>query len=607
MAFSPAFLDELRARINLSEVIARRVQLKKAGGRAEWSGLCPFHNERTPSFTVSDDKGFYHCFGCGENGSAIDFVMKTDGLSFPEAVERLALNAGMEIPRDTPEERSRQEKRKTLIDVTDAACRFFERQLRMPEGRTAFEYLHNRGIDDGTIGRFRLGFSPDTRGALKAALAREGFAEELMIEAGLLIRPPEERHDRTPYDRFRGRAMFPIADRRGRVIAFGGRALGDGEPKYLNSPETPIFHKGRVLYALDQALASARKVGRIIVCEGYMDVIALHKAGITQAVAPLGTALTEDHLGALWQVAPEPVLCFDGDAAGVRAAHRAAERALPLLRAGTGLRFAELPGGDDPDALVRDRGTRAMEAIITAAHPLSEFLWRMELGARAPQTPEARAALQRRLSDHTRRIADPGLRSQFSQAFKDRLWNLGRTARTAQRGMQPATAAMKVNLTGVQTGQGDPGRRRLEILLLCLINHPEIYDHVGEKLGEISFAKAGDDLDNLRQQALKTLARETGLETGALTNHLTDSGLGKVLSSLVARGVLLDAYFARPEASVEDALAGWNETYFLHSAGALKDQIREAERALAENFTDEALQHLIALKAQQHQARTGGN
>ncbi|MEQ8666521.1 MAG: DNA primase [Rhodospirillales bacterium] len=605
MAFSPAFLDELRVRSSLSDVIGKRVQLKKAGGRGEWSGLCPFHNEKTPSFTVSDDKGFYHCFGCGEHGSVFDFVMKTEGLSFPEAVERLAHDAGLEVPRDTPEERRRQEKRKTLVDVTEAAAQYFQRMLRMPEGKAALDYLHGRGVDDETIRTFRLGFAPDARGALKAALTKDGFTDEMMVEAGLLIVPPEERQDRTPYDRFRGRVMFPIADKRGNAIAFGGRAMGDAEPKYLNSPETPIFHKGRVLYALDHALAPARKSGRLIVCEGYMDVIALHRAGIAEAVAPLGTALTEEHLTELWRVVPEPLLCFDGDNAGQRAAGRAAERALPALKAGIGLRFAELPKGHDPDTLIRDRGTNAMEHVIAAAQPLSEIIWRMELGERAPTTPEGRAALQSRLSNHTRRIEDPSVRGQFTQTFKDRIWQLGRTG--GRKGQQRDKAdPASLTLSGPQTGHGDPVRRRLEILLACLINHPEIYDTVGEKLGALDFSKAGPDLDNLRQQALKTLARETGLETGALADHLTHLGLGAALTSLTAGSVLLDAYFARSEAPLDEALSGWNETYALLRAGDLMDEIREAEQVLAEEFSDEAWQRVKALKQQQHQNNQDG-
>jgi len=599
MSFSPAFLDDVRNRTSLADLIGKRVQLKKAGGRGEWSGLCPFHNEKTPSFTVSDDKGFYHCFGCGEHGSAFDFVMKTEGLSFPEAVERLALAAGLDVPRDSPEERHRQEKRRTLEDVTEAACQWFERQLRMPEGQAALKYLRDRGLDDAAIKHFRLGFAPDSRGGLKGALIREGFAEDLLVEAGLLIRPPEERQDRTPYDRFRGRVMFPIANRRGQVIAFGGRILGDGEPKYLNSPETPIFHKGRVLYALNHALPAARKSGRIVVAEGYMDVIALHRAGFEDAVAPLGTALTEDHLRELWRVVAEPVLCFDGDNAGQRAAGRAAERALPALSPGKGLRFAELPKGDDPDTLIRDRGPEAMAQVLDAALPLSEVLWRMETAERPPSTPEARAALQRSLGDHAKRIEDPTVRTHFQQAFKDRLWKLGRERQRGGRGSDDRAATMR--LSGGEAHAQDPVRRRLEILLACLLNHPELYDQIGEKLGVLDFSRAGADLDNLRQQALKTLARNSALDSAGLADHLTSQDAGRAYEKLVAGGVLVDAYFARTEASADDALRGWEETYGLVQADSLKEEIREAEQALAQEFSEEAWQRVKALKSQQYQ------
>ncbi len=602
MAFSPAFLDDVRARTGLADLIGKRVQLKKHG--REWMGLCPFHNEKTPSFTINEEKGFYHCFGCGEHGSAFDFVMKTEGLSFPEAVERLARAAGLDVPQDSPEERQRQEKRKTLEDVTEAACQWFERQLRMPEGQAALRYLKDRGLDDATIRHFRLGFAPDSRGALKGTLNRGGYDDDLMVEAGLLIRPPEDRNDRTPYDRFRGRVIFPISNRRGQVIAFGGRILGDGEPKYLNSPETPIFHKGRVLYALDHALAAARKSERLIVAEGYMDVIALHRAGFEDAVAPLGTALTEDHLRELWRVAPEPVLCFDGDNAGRRAAGRAAERTLPVLTPGKGLRFAELPKGDDPDTLIRDRGPEAMVQVLAAALPLSEVLWRMETAERPPSTPEARAALQRRLGDHTRRIEDPTVRSHFQQAFKDRLWKLGRGG-SQGHGRQGRGGADRgetsIRLSGGEAHTQDPVRRRLEILLACLLNHPELYDQIGEKLGALDYAKAGADLDNLRQQALKTLAFSDALDSGGLADHLSKQGAGLAYEKLVSGGVVVDAWFARAEASTEEALTGWEETFGLVQADSLKEEIREAERALAEEFSEEAWQRVKALKSQQYQ------
>lgn len=612
MAFPHQFLDELKLRSSLSEVIGRRVQLRKKG--REWEGLCPFHKEKTPSFTVNEEKGFYHCFGCGEHGSVFDFVMKTDGLSFPETVERLAQDAGMQVPQDTPEERHRAERRKGLEDVTEAACKWFERNLYMPEGKAALDYLRGRGLDDKTIKEFRLGFAPNSRNALKGALEREDIPENMLVDAGLLIRPPndrpDDRRDKSPYDRFRGRVMFPIMNRQGRPIAFGGRIMGDGEPKYLNSPETPIFHKGQVLYGLGQALAAARKSGHMTVTEGYMDVIALSMAGFKEAVAPLGTALTEDHLRALWKVVHEPVLCFDGDNAGRRAAARAAERALPLLKSGYGLRFAELPQGEDPDTLVRGKGVEAMQGILDTALPLSEVLWRMETSGRVPATPEDRAALQTRLGEHTRRIDDPTVRSHFAASFKDRIWQssggaqgggAGRGGRNAARGGQNR-AGMAISSAGARTQQVDPARRRLEILLATLINHPILYDDISEQLGAMDFTPAGESLDNLRQEVLKTLAVESGLDNRGLLDHLNESGFAGVLSTLMGPDVLGDAFFARPEAEPRDALDGWEETFGRMQGKDLESEIVEAQKQLEEDFTEENWERLQFLRKQMNDA-----
>ena len=302
MAFSPQFLDEVRDRSGLVSVIGRRVRLQKKG--REFVGLCPFHNEKTPSFTVNEDKGFYHCFGCGEHGSVFDFVMKVENLSFPEAVERLAGEAGMEMPVDTPQERERAKRAATHYDLLERACLYYENQLRLPAGLPALRYLQNRGVTEDAIKTFRLGYAPDKRDGLRGELASEGIAEQLMVEAGLLIQPDDRSRNR--YDRFRGRLIYPILDKKGRIISFGGRILREGEPKYLNSPETPLFHKGRTLYGLSQALASARKKQQLIVTEGYTDVIALHQAGFDTGVAPLGTALTEDQIQLLWRVTREP-------------------------------------------------------------------------------------------------------------------------------------------------------------------------------------------------------------------------------------------------------------------------------------------------------------
>src|SRR5712691_5494309 len=410
MAFPPGFLDELRSRVPLSDLVGRRIRLTRRG--REQAGLCPFHNEKTPSFYVVEDKGFFHCFGCGAHGDAIGFLMRADNLDFIEAVERLAGEAGIAVPQQTPQDRERAQRQKTLLEALAAAADFYEAQLWSPSGARARDYLARRGLDPETIRRFRLGWAPDDRQALRRSLAAD-FPDALLIEGGLLHRQPpsappgaapEAGSEGEPSDYFRNRVMFPIGDRAGRVIAFGGRVLGDGQPKYLNSPDTPLFEKGRVLYGWSAARAGAGRDAEAggpgaIVTEGYMDVIALHRAGFATAVAPLGTALTEFQLSELWRLAPEPILCFDGDAAGQRAAARALRRALPLLRPGQSLRFASLPSGEDPDSVVRTKGRGHFDQILAAARPLSGVLWELELGGRRLDTPERRADLERRLTE----------------------------------------------------------------------------------------------------------------------------------------------------------------------------------------------------------------
>ena len=422
MSLSPAFLDELRARTSLSTLIGRTVKVQKAG--REYKACCPFHNEKTPSFTINDEKGFYHCFGCGAHGDAIRWMTDHRGLPFMEAVKELAQTAGMDVPAPDPRAAKRAEQARGLHDVMAAAQGFFEEQLGGIEGAEARSYLQKRGIGAATARTFGFGFSPDGRGRLKTALKE--FGEPLLIEAGLLIDPDGSEPDggnarkRESYDRFRGRLMLPIRDIRGRVIAFGGRILGAGEPKYLNSPDTPLFDKGRTLYNIDRASPASRHSGRIIVVEGYMDVIALAQAGFEESVAPLGTALTEHQIERLWKMADVPILCFDGDAAGQKAAIRAAMRALPLLRPGMSLAFATLPAGQDPDDLIRAEGPAAMEAVLAAAEPLIERLWTHEQGAAPLDTPEQRAALKQRLSAITDAIAHPDVRAHYIHAFRER-------------------------------------------------------------------------------------------------------------------------------------------------------------------------------------------
>lgn len=603
MTFSPQFLDELRLRAGLADVIGRRVRLVRKG--REHQGLCPFHKEKTPSFTLNEEKGFYHCFGCGAHGSVIDFAMQTEGLSFPEAVRKLAADAGMAVPDETPETREKEHRRQGLLDVTEAAAAFFEKMLRMPDGRGALEYLKGRGLSEDTIKTFRLGFAPPGYGALKGALTRGGISEDQMVEAGLLIQPREDKEsNKKPYDRFRGRVMFPITDPRGRVIAFGGRILKDGEPKYLNSPETPLFHKGRVLYGQAQASAAARQAGTVVVVEGYMDVIALHQAGFAHAVAPLGTALTEDQLVVLWRLTAEPILCFDGDNAGRRAAARAAERALPGLKPGRGLRFASPPAGEDPDSLLKTAGPDAFARVLAEAEPLSEVLWRMEAGTLGTATPEARSALQKSLEDHARRIIDPTVRSHFINTFKDRVWNAARGGNKAgsgqghrQRTGRQMGRQMGQTTPVVQDRAGpayhvDSLRDAQQTLIAIIINHPHFFQGVEEQFGSIGF---GDlPLDRLRQELVSLLSGDPGFDVETLKSALRERGLSETLEALYSDAMIRRHRRIGPGAGNDDIRETWDESLEKLRRAALRAELND--EALPDSPTDEDLRRRMALK-----------
>src|SRR5271166_2640967 len=417
MRFTPQFLEEIRARLPVSEVVGKRVRLKKAG--REWKGLSPFQQEKTPSFTVNDQKGFYHDFSSGKHGNIFDFVMETDGVGFIEAVERLAAMAGLALPAVTPDAERHEQRRKTLYDVMELAAKFFADTLASRNGAKARGYLGDRGLTPATQLQFRLGYALPDRFALKEHLGSHGVPTEDMVEAGLLIGGDDIP---VPYDRFRDRVMFPITDLRGRVIAFGGRALEKDVPaKYLNSPETPLFHKGDNLYNLATARAAAHKGASLVVVEGYVDVIAMVNAGFAATVAPLGTALTENQLALLWKMADEPILCFDGDKAGQKAAWRAADLALPHLKPGKSLRFALLPEGQDPDDLARSGGRVAIEEVISAARGLADMIWSRETEGSAFSTPERRAALEARINELTGGIRDEVMRRYYRQDMKERL------------------------------------------------------------------------------------------------------------------------------------------------------------------------------------------
>ena len=579
MTFPPQFLDEIRARVALEGVIGKRVRLLRRG--REQLGLCPFHKEKTPSFTVNEDKGFFHCFGCGAHGDVIGFVMRDEGLSFPEAVERLAGDAGLALPARDPRAEARERERHSLYGVVEAAAAWFEAELAGPRGVAARRYLDARDVDEEARAHFRLGYAPDSRTALRTKLERDGVTEAMMREAGLVIAPED---DRTPYDRFRGRVIFPICDRRGRVVAFGGRALGDGQPKYLNSPETPLFAKGSLLYGQHLAAPAAHKAGRVIAVEGYMDVIALHQAGIAWAVAPLGTALTEQQLESLWRLAEDPILCFDGDEAGVRAAARVVNRALPLINAGRSLRFALLPAGQDPDSMVRDSdGRQAMAEIVDAAIPLSAQLWKVTAGGRVLDTPEARARVGKQLRDQVQRIPDRDLQNRY--LFEEFWPRLRALAKAQWPGNRAAPVIAEVPLSkGEALGSGKRGmaQPRERALLQTLLDFPALVIEQQETLARIR-------LETPRFAAVMAALiewAEPGPEPeGALLRAaLALQGLGGVVEELAEA----DTHYLNRAASVDDArntLAHALELQRLRIE--LPATLSEAEKALADETSEE--------------------
>ena len=518
---SPQWLDELRSRITLSSVISRTTKLQKAG--REFKACCPFHNEKTPSFTVNDQKGFYHCFGCGAHGDAIRWMTDQRGLTFMDAVKELAAEAGMEVPAPDPRQARQAEQRAGLHDVMAAAQDYFAGNLAGPEGARAREYLQSRGFDPHTAQRFGFGFAPDNRNGIKQALG-ERFDPAMLVEGGLQI----QVDDKAPYDRFRGRLMLPIEDARGRVIAFGGRILDAGNtnaPKYLNCPDTPLFDKGRTLYNLHRAGPVSRKSNRIVVVEGYMDVIALAAAGIEDAVAPLGTALTERQIELLWRLVEVPILCFDGDAAGQRAAMRAISRALPLLRPGHSLSIVRLPAGMDPDDLVRRDGAAAMEKLLAEPGSLLETIWTHERDAQPLSTPEDKAGLRARLIEHVEQIEDRDIKSLYRRDLLDRFYAFAFPRREFGGGQRRGRQAP------VRHGLSADARERLQAfvsggsrdrlaqsVVAGLARHPELIAQHAEGLAGLT----PDDL----QFAASIDALLDAADTLEMGGQLPISGLG---------------------------------------------------------------------------------
>ena len=528
MSLSPAFLDELRTRTLLSALVGKTVRLQRAG--REWRACCPFHDERTPSFYVNDAKGFYHCFGCSAHGDAIRWLTDQRGLPFMDAVRELATAANLELPAPDPREAKRQERAAGLHDVMAAAEAWFTEQLNGIDGGEARAYLNKRDISPELAAKFGLGFAPDSRTKLKTALAR--FGDAMLVEGGLLIAV----EDKEPYDRFRGRLMIPIRDPRGRTIGFGGRILGPGEPKYLNSPDTPLFDKGRTLWNLDKAAGAARKAGRLIVVEGYMDAIGLAGAGIDEVVAPNGTALTEHQIERLWRVVDVPVVCFDGDAPGQKAAGRAVHRALPILRPGCSLAFATLPPGQDPDDLVRSGGAAAFEAVVAAAEAMIDRLWASEQASTSLATPEARAGLKQRLDALVDTIGDPEVRRHYQRQLKERFDERFFARREfVPRGKFPAKGKMPAGPAS-SSAQAIYGRGIEPVyerpIMAGLVRHPSIVLACAETLGML---RMGDQrLDALRAVLVDAAYDGDLVDSAQLDPICASAGLTDMLAELRA-------------------------------------------------------------------------
>lgn len=581
MTLTPQWLDELRARVTLSSVISRTTRLTKAGH--EFKACCPFHNEKSPSFTVNDLKGFYHCFGCGAHGDVIRWMTDQRGLSFMDAVKELASEAGMEVPAPDPRAAAKAEQQSTLHEVMAAAQAWFAERLASDEGAKARAYLATRGFNARTVERFGFGYAPEGRQALKEAL--KAFPETLLVEAGLRIAV----EDKEPYDRFRGRLMLPIDDARGRVIAFGGRILDAAKtdaPKYLNSPDTPLFDKGRTLYNLHRAGPASRSSGRIVVVEGYMDVIALAAAGIEDAVAPLGTALTERQIEMLWRLVEMPVLCFDGDAAGQRAAMRAVTRALPLLRPAHSLRIVRLPTGLDPDDLIRRDGPKAMEQALAAPQSLLDVLWQHERDAAPLDGPEDKAGLKARLMAHVDTIADRDIQALYRRELTERFSAFAfpprapREWRPGQRGALPQAPQRANPQTLARARRGETRDGLCAAVVAGLLRYPQELARHGETLAQ---AELPDPRFEILAQALD---EGVALETQALATILGARGLSAPEEQEYAS--LRFGFLAEdtPEAQAREELV--QAIGLLVERPALEAALAEATRRLEADLSDGA-------------------
>lgn len=587
MNFTPQFLEELGKRLTLSQFISKRTRLIKKG--KDWTGLCPFHKEKSPSFFVDDLKGLYYCFGCGEGGNLISFVEKTQNVTFVEAVEHLAGIAGMQLPRSTPEDRNTYLKNQSLYEVMELATNWFEENLKSPQGAQAVQYLKNRGLTSEIIHRFRLGFAPDHKTQLQIALVAKGATLEQLHESGLLYLIEEKQEY---ISRFRGRIMFPIHNDQGKIIAFGGRALGDIQPKYLNSPDTPLFNKGIGLYGFHYAKQN-RPLKNVLLCEGYLDVISCHQYGFHGAVAPLGTALTEAQIQLAWRLSPSPTLCFDGDAAGQKAAMRAQDRALPLINSNYTLNFISLPEGQDPDSLLKDQGSHAFQEILDRPTSFFDHLWAQLQGDISLKSPEKRAFFQKTILEHISKIQDKPLQS----AYKNEVFTRLRTNTKGPQGYQVSSVSSKTRAPlNAQTVQR-------KIFMAAILNHPSIFDEVSERFMNIDYPET--DLERLKSAIIDVAHKNWPENREDLLKILLDLGFRGTLDSVLHTNIYLHGSFAQPKVEDEITLQGWNEIWDrYHLFDQYTEDLEHAKQKMVTKMDSHSWERLKTLKQLANAART---
>ncbi len=601
MRFDDRFLDELKSRLRLSDVIGKTVKLRRQG--REFVGLSPFTKEKTPSFFVNDDKGFFHDFSSAKHGDLITFLQETERLTFVEAVERLAGEAGMALPAPDPAGEAQAQKRQGLAGWLETAAAWFEGELGRPAGAAAREYLAARGLPKTEWSRFRLGYAPAARTALKDYLVAKGARPAELVEAGLLIAPEDGA---APYDRFRDRILFPIHDGRGRIVSFGGRALDPAaRAKYLNGPDTPLFDKGRVLYGLFEArrlLHAAGEAAPLVVVEGYLDVIACQRAGLA-AAAPMGTSLTESQMELLWRLHPEPTLAFDADAAGLAAASRVIDRALPLLGPGRSFAFALLDGGKDPDEVFRTQGSAALKAQLAVTKPFVESLFERERDLESLDRPERRAGLKKRLRAAARAIADADLAGAYAEALLTRYDALFPLARTGQEGLAYRRFAPPMGARPEARDAAKRLARGVEPAIAALakgaLHRPEVLDDHLEELQRHGFGDPA--LSELAGEIIALRLSADRLDSEALHRHLAARGFAALLIDIDRAAAHAGAPFLREDVTLAAAKSQWSHAFEAQSRVAALDEALAS--AKAEMAGGSGASVLMALKSERDALR----